>query len=46
MRVNRDLLRHLPHPEFSEVGHAEMIYSDYSALPSFTRTKLRDAALK
>lgn len=46
MRVSRDLLRHLPDPEFSEVGHAEMIYFDYSALASFTRTELRDAALK
>ena len=45
MRVNRDLLRHLPHPKFSEVGHAEIIYRDLSVPPSFTRTKLRDAAL-
>lgn len=46
MRINRDLLRHLPHAELSEVSHAESFIAGLLRLPSFTRAELRDAALK
>jgi hypothetical protein len=44
MRINRDLLRHLPYAKFSEVSHAKFFITGDREVPSFSRTEPPDAA--
>jgi hypothetical protein len=45
VRVERNLLRHLPYAKLSEVGHAEFFIPENSAPASFTRSYFRNPTM-